>query len=256
MATLLDSYSESNYDTELSIEVDSSYQFRGQSFTNTNEIELDSAKFYLKKNGSPTGNVYAKIYAITGTSGTDGKPTGSVLATSDAIDVSTLPTSIGLVTFTFSGVNRITLSATTNYVIQCNYNGGDASNYVGFGTDNSSPTDDGNRSFSTDGSTWTANTDYDSIFYVYGGTTEYTAAYTSLAVQATIPAQTATYVYEQTATYTPLSLEAEIPDFTARIRGLSDIKLIVRLFNIKPKANIYNIKPKAEIKNIKPRVKI
>jgi hypothetical protein len=33
---------------------------------------IDSAKFYLRKVNSPTGNANAKLYAVTGTPGTNG----------------------------------------------------------------------------------------------------------------------------------------------------------------------------------------
>ena len=59
----------------------------GQSFTG-NGLILNSAEFYLKKKGSPTGNAVVKIYAHSGTYGTSSVPTGSALATSDNFDVS------------------------------------------------------------------------------------------------------------------------------------------------------------------------
>ena len=76
---------------------------------------LDSCKFLINAElgNIPTGNVIVYLYAHTGTYGVNGKPTGSPLATSDPILASTLPTTQQLVTFTFSGANRIILSSNT-----------------------------------------------------------------------------------------------------------------------------------------------
>jgi hypothetical protein len=139
---------------------------------------LTSAKFYLIKDGMATGNAVAKLYAISGTSGTDGIPTGSALATSDTVDVSTLNPSPTLVTFTFSGGNQYAMTSGTKYVISVEYSG---SGGLGLDVeyDASSPTDPGNYSTLT-GSTWTANSGRDFIFYVYssgGGPTLFETQY-------------------------------------------------------------------------------
>ena len=91
---------------------------RGECFIMpASKYTLTSCKFNLQKAGSPTGNCYARLYAVTGTIGTDAVPTGSVLATSDAKDVSTISTSTGLVEFSFSGAEQYELQASTNYYI-------------------------------------------------------------------------------------------------------------------------------------------
>ena len=167
MATIIDSYSENNQSAQPRLNSDGIFGI-GQSFSNTNANTLDSCKFYLKKGGSPTGNAVAKIYAHSGTYGTSSIPTGSSLATSDNFDVSNLSTSFGLKIFSFSGVNRISLSASTNYVITVEYNGGDADNYVSVGNDNTSPTAGGNYSQTTDGINWGSSATQDVCFYVYG----------------------------------------------------------------------------------------
>src|SRR5947207_971022 len=89
----------------------------GQSFTSNGGL-LSSAQFHLAKNGSPTGTAVAKLYAATGTFGTDAKPTGAALATSGTLDVSTIPTfPQTLMTFTFSGANQYLMVAGTVYCI-------------------------------------------------------------------------------------------------------------------------------------------
>jgi len=173
--TTIDSYSETNQNTVFARYA--AVAFIGQSFTNTNFIQLSKAKFYIRKIGSPTGNCKAHIYAHTGTFGSTGKPTGSPLATSDDVDVSTLPTSLTLTDFTFSGANKINLSASTKYCVAIQAAGADSSNGIEIGYDSTSPTHAGNGSFSNDstGSAWNADNTYDVCFYVEG--TSYVVSY-------------------------------------------------------------------------------
>jgi hypothetical protein len=161
--TLDDSYSESNDVPGAEAFLSASYATEaGQCFTSGGG-ELDSAKFYLKKDGSPTGNATAKVYAHSGTYGTSSIPTGAALATSDNFDVATLTTSMQLVTLSFTGANRITLSA-TYYCVDLAYAGGGETDYVMLGNDTSSPSHGGNAFDNYGG--WTAQV-YDGIFYVY-----------------------------------------------------------------------------------------
>lgn len=169
MSVLVDSYSESNGGTNGSVR-DDLYLRWGQSFTATAGV-LDSAKFSIKRVGSPTGNLVATIYAHTGTYGTNtGKPTGSAIATSDPIDVSTISTTQALVTFTFTGANKITLVDATKYCVVLERSGGSAwngSNYIWVLCDNSSPTHSGTTVYYT--SSWNAYGAgvVDTPFYVY-----------------------------------------------------------------------------------------
>lgn len=171
---LIDSYSESNSSTDFILNgaVGSGQKSHiGQSFSNTNSITLDSVKFFLRKNNSPTGNAYALIYSHSGTYGTDSIPTGSPLATSDALDVSTLSgTTKSLITLNFSSTNRITLSSNTKYVAVINFSGGSSLTGVIVGVDTTSPTHEGNYSSSNGGSSWAATVGQDVCFYVYGDT--------------------------------------------------------------------------------------
>jgi len=165
----LASYSESNYNYDK--EFPNGRHLEGQSFNNVNAITLDSCKFYLKKYGSPTGNAVARIYAMTGTLGVNGVPTGSPLATSDNFNIATLTTSYQLITFTFSGANKIDLSANTNYVIVMDWTNTGNPSFTGinFGEDTTSSTAPGNLCYSSDGTNWsTTGSLYDCLFYVYG----------------------------------------------------------------------------------------
>ena len=114
MATIVDSYSETNK-SQVNGFGSPTFQGYGQSFTGDGGT-LNSSKFYLEKRELPTGNIVSKVYAHSGTFGTSSVPTGSALATSDNVDVSTLGL-LALVTFTFSGANKITLTNGTKYVV-------------------------------------------------------------------------------------------------------------------------------------------
>jgi len=158
---LIDSYSEANQDTQYNM-YGASIIGTGQTF-NASAGDVYQVKWYLKKSGSPTGNAVAKLYAHTGTFGSTGVPTGAALATSENLDVSTLTTSFALVPLTFT--TGYTLVAGTKYVITLEYSGGDASNYVAWGYDNSSPTHEGNG-VGDAGSGWIA-VNAEGCFYLY-----------------------------------------------------------------------------------------
>lgn len=158
---IIDSYSESNQDGSSNLRTVSSAYKVAQTFTATTPFLLTSAKFYLKKVGSPVGNSYAKIYALSG-----GVPTGLPLATSNSFVVSSLSSvSLTLVTFTFSGVNQITLPA-GSYAISFEPDDLVAGTNTQFGTDTSSPGHAGTE-YIFDNINWNAQTP-DTIFYVNG----------------------------------------------------------------------------------------
>jgi len=177
MVTLVDSYSEANRSADASIGAlhpssSGTQSARGNSFTCGTTCKITSAKFYLKKVGSPTGNAHAVLYAHTGTYGTNSKPTGSPLATSEDFDVSTLTASYQLITFTFTGAQQYEMQASTYYcIVYENPTAGTmgGGNSVFFGSDNTSPTHDGNACYFWF-SAWQSSSTRDSIFYVYGET--------------------------------------------------------------------------------------
>ena len=161
MAVLVDSYSESNYSG-------SDWWFGettqvAQSFNASIARNINSAKFYLRKVGTPTGNIVVKLYAHSGTYGTSSVPTGAALATSDAIVASSLSTSYALVPFTFSTPYSLVLN--TKYVISCVYENGTETDLVQLGDDGDSPSHGGNECY-YDGS-WAYDAGYDVPFYVY-----------------------------------------------------------------------------------------
>jgi hypothetical protein len=160
---IIDSYPEAN--ANRGIAVYGTQNGTGNSFAcDTNGYSIYSSKFYIRKGGSPTGSVVSKLYAVSGTYGTDNIPTGSALATSNNFDISTLTTSYQLIEFTFS--TGYTLVSGTKYFISIEYSGGDGSNFLDSSFDDS-PGHGGNRAYLNGGS-WTAVSAQDDIFYVYG----------------------------------------------------------------------------------------
>jgi len=165
MARIVDSYSEI-YRTGYNTAYAGSSISWGQSFTGNGD-NLYSAKFILKRNASAPGSVYAKLYPHSGTFGTSSVGTGSALATSDPIiftDISS--TTFTLYEFVFPVTYR--LANTAYFVIQCEFNGGDASHYLQFGYAVTTHTHSGNMCDLRSPSTWTADAPYDACFYVYG----------------------------------------------------------------------------------------
>jgi hypothetical protein len=166
-SNLEDSYSESNQDSSDVLGTGSGIHADGQSFTASASMVLTSCKFYIKKTNSPTGVINAKLYSHQGTFGSTGTP-NTLLATSEDVDVSTLSTSYGLITFTFSGVNQYPMVNGTHYFIVYTDYASSGSNVTSMGYDGSSPSAAGNAVRSTNESSWTAFSTWDLPFYVYG----------------------------------------------------------------------------------------
>lgn len=176
---VVDSYGEYNYAATTTLNGGSAVVSYGQTFTAGISGKLDSGKFYAFKTSGATGDMYAKLWSISGTHGTDGVP-DTLLGTSDALDASTLGTSIGIVTFSFSGANRADITAGTNYVITLDYSGATS---IFVARDNSSPSHPGNSvSKVWNSGSYGYNTANDVIFYAYGVTS---VAYTLAAAYTT-----------------------------------------------------------------------
>jgi len=117
--------------------------------------------------GTPTGNSYMYIY---GTSA--GSPSGSVLVTSSALDVSTIPTSPTISTFTYTFSSPYTVASGTIYALEISHTTGDTGNRLyWYGIYNNDAYTDGQAYGSTNsGSTWTSHTNdpNDEYFDCYG----------------------------------------------------------------------------------------
>lgn len=155
---LIDSYSETNQNEEVSVHGDNR-DWAGQKIILASATAISKIKFYLKKINSPTGNCNAQIFAESG-----GVPTGDALATSENVDVSGLSSSYTLITFTFATPYS---ASSGNYCIAIHYDSGDSTDYIMAGLDSTSPTHEGNA-FYYDASGWHAVGSWDLIFYLYG----------------------------------------------------------------------------------------
>jgi hypothetical protein len=139
-----------------------------QSLTGT-DITITKSVFSIERFGNPTGDLYAKLYAHSGTFGTSSVPTGAALATSDPVSYLAVPTvDPADITFTFSGANRYKLVAGTKYVVVLDVGGtfGNGSNYFLTRGDITSPTHSGNSAGYI--SSWTAASGSDFVFALYG----------------------------------------------------------------------------------------
>ena len=89
-----------------------------QSFQSPGRYNLTSARFSLERYGvTPTGTAYAKLYAHSGTYGTNSVPTGAALATSAGFDVSTLLATTAWIWFNFTDADVYELQPDEYYVI-------------------------------------------------------------------------------------------------------------------------------------------
>lgn len=144
--TIIDSYDISNQNSRFGL--NNTVKKRGQSITGDGN-ELKSVLFHLHKIGSPTGSAKVELFAHSGTFGSSSVGTGSALATSDTIDVSTLIQDTDTNVFDpirFNFSTPFTLVDGTNYVITVTYTNGSSTNQVGVAIDTTSPTHAGNAS--------------------------------------------------------------------------------------------------------------
>lgn len=140
---------------------------RGQTIVGDGNY-LSILQFYMQKLGSPTGNVYAKVYNLTGTPGTnavpDGPPTTAAIATSDAVDITTI-TSAGWYSFPFS--TPFQLEDGVDYGVAIYFWGGNMSNCLLVDFDAGTLGHSGNYFEYYDGE-WGGYSDYDFTFRVLG----------------------------------------------------------------------------------------
>jgi hypothetical protein len=138
--------------------IHSSY-WRGQTFKYSEKFNLTVVSLYVSKTGSPAGDF---IVSIRQTSG--GVPTGSDLVNA-SITASSISTSATWYNFTMN----IVLNASTLYAIVARCPNGDANNYVSWYENSNNPYADGTYvTSSNSGSTWSAYSNNDFVFKVYG----------------------------------------------------------------------------------------
>lgn len=135
----------------------------GHTFLSVGSTQLTGVIFYVAMMNNPTGNMYAYLYAKN--SGSD-IPTGSALATSDAVDVSILSSSyFRPVKFTFS--TPYTLTKGTYYVVTLEWTGQTTNQQVEIGRTQAGLGYVHSRSYCYyNGGTWYASSDYDLLFKI------------------------------------------------------------------------------------------
>jgi hypothetical protein len=151
------------------------YSDIGQSFTTlSSSYKITSAVFIGEKVGNPTGTAYAVLYAQSGVYGNSSVPTGPPLATSNGLNMSSLPSSWANITFTFNASQQYLLQPNAHYCIDLqNPSTGtlDSGNLIYWRNDigfvSPDPTHSGNV-FTYDAPGWTGYPDGDLGFYVYG----------------------------------------------------------------------------------------
>jgi len=151
---------------------DGYYSAVGETFISPSSLyKITSVKFSLCNIGSPTGMLDARLYLMGGTYGVNGTPTGSALAYSGLINVSSLgvyPT-YSFQEFIFNATNQYILSVSTAYcIVCCVYSGSySSSNYVMCGGKGTTGAYAGNE-FHYFGGAWAVLSSCDLVFYVYG----------------------------------------------------------------------------------------
>jgi len=96
---VIDSYDIANQNEEHSMYTGGNTG-KAQCITLAQPTRITGVAWDLRKQGSPTGTIYAKLYAVSGTVGSTAVPTGSALATA-SLDVATLGGAFAMVEFTF-----------------------------------------------------------------------------------------------------------------------------------------------------------
>ena len=168
-SVILDSYDGSNYNYDGW----TTGYIRGQCFSSpSTAYHLTQVSFWVCRNSvdaTGTPGVQVKLYNLTGTYGTDGKPSVAIgdppLATSDTILFSNLSTAYGWVTFTFS--TPYSLTANTKYCLGLEMDDDETAEIL-IGIDTTSPTHGGNYFDSSGGTNWSTNSARDLPFIVRG----------------------------------------------------------------------------------------
>ena len=164
---LLDSYDWANFDSGFAFS--SNILASGQTVKPSQSAYLTSAQFRLRRGGSPVGALVCRLYAITGTSGVDGKPTGPILAQSASVDVASVSDEIygAPLTFTFDGTFR--LQANVDYALAVYYADSDYPDTVWIYIDSIDASHPGNFiNYGVAGAQWYPIAGWDTPFTLYG----------------------------------------------------------------------------------------
>lgn len=139
-----------------------------QSFEISTATVISEVDLWLKKVGSPTGNLTVEIQTDSA-----GEPSGTAVTngTSNTVSASTLTTSFADITFSFSS-NPSLASGTTYWIVLTTADTQSNTNYVVWGADTSTPSYADGEMLGEDASTWGALS-ADAIFTVTAPATQY-----------------------------------------------------------------------------------
>ncbi len=154
MAVVLDqTYSESNVDIDQNIHYSAALADEvGQTFTPTISGPIPYIDLWIKRNGSPSGNISLQITTASGN-----LPTSTVLATSDAISAGGISTSYSKVRFTFSTPYSVTAATQYGMATTVTYALSAGVNNIQWGADNSSSSYSGGQDAYLNSGTWATN---------------------------------------------------------------------------------------------------
>jgi len=96
--------------------------------TPDDNLRITAISFAMRKYGGPSGSAYMRLYDVTGTVGSTGRPTGSALV-SEGFNVSTLGGSYAWKKVTLSSPYSIDAEQTKNLAVTVWFSGGDNNNY-------------------------------------------------------------------------------------------------------------------------------
>ena len=164
-----DEYAGSNRNTDNNIGYASGGvdEAAGQAITLASNTTITAFWVYIKKNGSPSFNLNVTIYNATGTVGSTGKPTGSILYTSGNIDYSGVGT--GSFTMTEAVFSSKPVLTAGDYCFELISDAYDTSNFMRYGVDSTSSSHAGNAFKRTAaGPTWTEQGTNDCCFEIWG----------------------------------------------------------------------------------------
>lgn len=133
---------------------------RGQTFDTDVTGPCPFVDVKLIKTASPTGRIWASIYATSA-----GAPTGAALKTSDKIDVSLVSTTAQIVRFIFRDPQTLTAATTYALVLEGDYTI-DGANYISWRVNTAGGYAAGSAYY-FNGATWTIDTGLDQWFKVY-----------------------------------------------------------------------------------------
>ncbi len=154
-------------------------QIIGQSFTPTLTGQLDRVELYLKKLGSPTGNIWCEIHV----DGADPSAATQVGSDSSLVDISTVGSgSYAYVAFDFT---PMTLTPDVEYwILLYGDNSYGSTNSVFWGADTSSPSYSGGIAgrYGNGGAAWEDISSYDQLFKTYHDDAPYAGGFYHMSV--------------------------------------------------------------------------